>query len=400
MKTAFVKLSVSQQLARKIQGQIEKGTWAAGTSLPSMRELAGQYGVSLTTVQKAIHELDHQNLIERRPGQGGVVKAGHEITERKRDQIGVVLGLDPQSTHPKWWHHATIHAAQIALAQSGYRTTMFNYWHRKPDRAKQIIEAMAPSVDLLAGVISFVMPEIRESEELTAYLDQVDLPWMTINPIDFRSHHNFVTADNLAGGRTVGRCFVHLGYRRVVVLHTDEMRRISPLEKITGLYQGYLENSVSTKEIELICCQDQEEVSGYEAMREHLKHHAPPQGLFATGDSLAIGAMRACQEAGLRIPEDMGVVGSTGVPISQLRSDPPLAELCQPVNEIGRQVALCLLEMVRGGVRRISGRRVPCPFVPRSSLAVPPALQRELGLDSPPQSEVNDPIQSPIKEMS
>jgi hypothetical protein len=56
--------------------------------------------------------------------------------------------------------------------------------------------------------------------------------------------------------------------------------------------------------------------------------------------------------------------------------------------------------MIRGGVRRLSGRRIPCRFVLRASLAVPPELQQKLGLDSLSQHEVNEPVESRMKEMS
>jgi len=389
MSGSFSKMTASQQLADQLQRQIDAGAWVVGSSLPSMRELASRYGVSLTTVRKAIQDLDERDVIDRRPRQGGVVKASKASASPGKNLIGLVMGLDPLVTHPLWWHNTIVHAAQVALAESGYRITVFNYWVRKPDHAKQVMSAMESSFGSLAGVFSFLMDGIGE---LTRFFDQVDLPWMTVNPIDLRTHHNFVMADNLSGGRLVGRCFVRLGYQRIAVLY-DELRNVSPLEKVSGLYQGYLEHDISPAGIELVKCADMGEETALHAMREHLKHHSPPQGIFATGDTSAIGAMRACQEIGLRVPQDVGVVGTTGIPTARLRSDPPLTEVCQPVQAMGRQLALCLLEMIRGGVRRISGRRIACPFVLRESLSLPDSIRQELELDAPPDVEPAEGIE-------
>jgi hypothetical protein len=57
-----------------------------------------------------------------------------------------------------------------------------------------------------------------------------------------------------------------------------------------------------------------------------------------------------------------------------------LTELRQPVEAIGRQLALCLQEMIRGGVRRISGRRVPASLIVQKSLPLTKSICQELGI--------------------
>lgn len=383
MAKVFIRRTASQQLAEQIRRQIDQGTWAVGDAMPSMRKLAAKYRVSLATVQKAMQELDNCDIIKLLPRQGGIVQTVPAAAATPKNQIGVVIGLDPSVHLPLWWTHQIIHFAQLAMAESGYVLTLFNYLVAKPDHTRQVIDQMSGMMDSLAGVFYFPTAETRD---LVKFLDKSDVPWMTINPITLNTHHNFVMADQLAAGRLVGRCFARLGYERVALVY-DEVQNVSPLEKITGLYQGYLLEGKSTQGIETVLCQNMETQEGYNAMRRHLESHRPPQGIFSTADTLAVGAMRACQELGLRVPDDLGVVGSTGLPDSQLHSDPPLTELRQPVEAIGRQLALCLLEMIRGGVRQITGRRVPAPLILRSSLRVPEAICRELGIQMPEEAQ-------------
>lgn len=376
MRKTFTKLTAAQQLARQIQRHVEEGIWSTGSSLPSMQELAERYQVSRTTVQKAMRELNDRDIIKLRHRQSGIVTAPSSNAGSKT-QIGFVIGLDPSSQIPLWWVHQIVHHAQMALAESGYVVTLFNYWTNKPDYSRQVIDQMAGMMDFLAGMCVFSGDDIVE---LVAHCERSDMPWMSVNPMNLRTQHNFVMADQLAAGRLVGRCFAKLGYERVALIF-DEVRNVSPLEKITGFYQGYFIEGASIKGIEHVLCANMETDDGYRAMRQHLKTHQPPQGIFATADTLAVGAMRACQEMGLRVPQDLGVVGSTGLPSTDLQSDPPLAEMRQPVEAIGRQMALCLLEMIRGGVRRISGRRVPSPLILKESLALPDSICKELGID-------------------
>lgn len=384
MAKGLIKLTASHQLAERIHGRIRQGVWSHGAPLPSMRELAEEYRVSLTTVQKAMQELQDREAIRLRPRQGAVV-AEQVSFDQSRRQIAMLLGLDPQSTLSSWWRDRITYFAQSVLTQNGYQVNMFHYWQHEPDHAGQLIKSVSTSLDGLAGVFFFGLDDVRGVGD---YFDSVDIPWITVNPIDLRTPHNFVMADHLVGGRTVGECFIRLGYERVVVLY-DELKNVSPLEKVTGICQSFLHHHRQPGAVELVQCANMDLSAGYDAMREYLRNQPAPHGIFATADTLAVGAMRACQERGLRVPQDVGVVGSTGLPASELRSDPQLTELRQPVEEIGRQLGGCLLEMIRGSIRRISGRRVPSPVVLNESLPVTEEMQREIGLDLFADSEGN-----------
>ncbi|MCC6423404.1 MAG: winged helix-turn-helix transcriptional regulator, partial [Phycisphaerales bacterium] len=133
MPKAFIKRTASQQLAEQIHRQIEQGTWAAGDPMPSMRKLATKYHVSLATVQRAMQELGDRDIIKLLPRQGGIVQSISTAGNRTKNQIGVVVGLDPSIHIPLWWSQQIIHHAQMVLAESGYVLTLFNYMVNKPD---------------------------------------------------------------------------------------------------------------------------------------------------------------------------------------------------------------------------------------------------------------------------
>lgn len=355
--------------------------------MPSVRELADRFRVSRGTVQKAMRDLSDRDIIKLRRRRGSIVTAA--LPPRPaRNQIALVEPLDALTRAPEWWGPQIIRAAQVALADAGYALTLLNVQYRKPETARQAMEQIDRFRESLSGVILIYFDEIARMPD---YLDANDLPWLSINPINLDTQHNYVMADQLAAGRTVGRIFARLGYQRVVML-VDDLRIVTQLDKTGGLYQGFLHENGSADGIRVLHCADVDETANYELMRQYLKENPPPQGIFAVGDFQAAGAMRACQEIGLRVPEDVGVVGSTGYPLSLFRTDPPLTEVRQPVEEIGRHAALGLLEMIRGGVRRITGRRVMPKLILRQSLAVPEALRKELRLDAPVKDESASPL--------
>jgi LacI family transcriptional regulator len=372
MGKSFIRLTVAQQLARKMQNQIETGAWKPGESIPSLRSLADRYGVSLNTTQKAMRELAAIGLIDHQPGLSGVVKSGKQRKLGVHKQVAWIEGHDP-ATRLNYWADEIMRGARSLLALAGFRVTIITYHTDQPDPWGQIMRLLEPIVDDVAGLFCPCVPLLNNAIE---YAQKKTLPWMTLTPTKPSITHNFVTADNMGAGRMAGRCFAQMGLRRLAMLHIG-MDEISPQNKATGLFQGYLEHGSPPPAMDLIHCRDQEEPAAYEAMRDYLKDHEPPEGLFTIGDWLAIGAIRACQEAHLRVPEEIGVISSTGIPANLIPFSPSLAAVAQPMREMGEQIGAALVQMIREGVPKVPGRTIPCHFVPGRSFNAPDVIQRQ-----------------------
>jgi LacI family transcriptional regulator len=106
--------------------------------------------------------------------------------------------------------------------------------------------------------------------------------------------------------------------------------------------------------------------SGHEAMRKLLQRNPVPDGVFCYNDPVAIGAMRAISEAGLKVPEDIAVVGAGNVHYSDFLAV-PLTTVDQGTFEIGQRAANLLLE-------RIAAKR---SVRPRKVLIVPRLVVRQ-----------------------
>jgi DNA-binding LacI/PurR family transcriptional regulator len=82
---------------------------------------------------------------------------------------------------------------------------------------------------------------------------------------------------------------------------------------------------------------------------------------------VAYGVLRACREVGLRVPEDVAVVGFDDEPASRYL-DPPLATVEQPLHELGYEAASLLLGLLSVGVSEPAERVLPARLIPRASL--------------------------------
>ena len=92
---------------------------------------------------------------------------------------------------------------------------------------------------------------------------------------------------------------------------------------------------------------DFSEESGAAAMRQILSRRPDVDGIFAASDLMAAGAMRVLKSRGRRIPSDVAVVGFEDSVVAR-QTEPPLTTVHQPVEEMGREMARLLLDIMRG----------------------------------------------------
>jgi len=135
-------------------------------------------------------------------------------------------------------------------------------------------------------------------------------------------------------------------------------------------YQGYLDalQGHGLPVIpELITEGDYSDWGGYQAMKRLLPFH--PDAVFAASDAMALAAIRAIQEAGLHIPEDIAIVGFDDIPPAAT-SSPPLTTIRQPIQQTGKLVAEMLIDMIENPDPRPRQVVLPVELVVRSSCQV------------------------------
>ncbi len=371
----------SDILAEKLRQQILHGRWPVGAPLPSTRQLAREHNVSPNTVHGVLRELSAQGLVELQPRRGRFVLSTSlpegSTAGRTVSQVGIVRpvrSLDDAEKHDLWSTHI-VEALEDVFISDELRLTLLSYVPTDSTWPERVLEQIDQIGADLAGLICFMAPGV---EPLLAKLTSRNVPWVTINRPDASSTTNFVTADNLAGGRAVGGLFADLGFRRVLLIGNREPVFSSGFEKITGAIQAYVTRGLPLGGIDVVGEAVSSQQTGYEIVSSYLADHPPPQGIFCIGDLLALGAMSACLDAGLSVPDDVSIVGSTGTAIGAY-TRPPLTTHAQPMAEMGRRAGLMLLRMVREGIHQLPGERIQGRLILRQSLKpLPPELLEQV----------------------
>jgi DNA-binding LacI/PurR family transcriptional regulator len=114
--------------------------------------------------------------------------------------------------------------------------------------------------------------------------------------------------------------------------------------------------------------------SGVQAMRQLLERSPRPTGVFCANDEMAIGAMRAIRQAGLRVPDDVSVVGFNDQGLAEV-VDPPLTTIHVPTVDLGYH-AMLKLKRVLAGEPTEEDQVFPARLVVRGTTAPPPARRK------------------------
>lgn len=331
--------------------------------LPSVtiRDVAREAGVSLATVSRALNDaaqvtVDTRQRVRAVADRLGYVPHGgaRSLITRKTGTLGVLLpdlygeffselirGID-QTAQRHGYHMvlASSHsdAREIAAAVGNMRGRVDGFVVMSPD------VAALPS---LAGVAStFPTVVMGAGPEMGAFAT--------------------ISVANFDGAVAMTRHLLEQGYKRIAFIrgptgNVDATDRLRGLRAVTKDAPG-----VSVREYN----GDFRQETGYATAQKLLRDRELPDAIFCANDAMAVGVIGALHEAGLRVPDDIAVVGFDDIPIARFLT-PPLTTVRVPIAELGSSATERLIDALRGGVPLAAHREVvPTSLVLRASCGV------------------------------
>jgi DNA-binding LacI/PurR family transcriptional regulator len=155
---------------------------------------------------------------------------------------------------------------------------------------------------------------------------------------------SFVEVDNLDGGLKATQHLISLGHTQIAMI-TGPSDLNSVINRTEGYLQALKSAGIASNPNLIIQAQNWWHRSGYDAMKELLDRKLPFTAVFAHNDRLAKGAISALNEAGLKVPQDISIIGYDDIPEAEF-DDPPLTTIRQPMQEVGKAAASLLIKLV------------------------------------------------------
>lgn len=312
-------------------------TKAAQRSLPRMRDVAKLAGVSLTTVSRAFTspELVSDEVRQRVAAAVKSLNYTPNLNARslRRRSTGIVIVLLPDIGNPFF---STLLKSIEETARNAGRAILVGDtgkdFELAATYAQQLDAQRADGMILLNGFLPF-------QDEFSGTIAQARHPIIVVSERIPGSGLPTVGIDNVAAAREVVEFLVKAGHRRIG--HIGGPRdNILTAQRLQGYSEGLAAVGLDVRN-ELIHYGDFSIESGRTAARL-LLHVAPrPTAIFAANDEMAVGAIIELKSHGLRVPEDMSVVGFDDIEFAN-SYDPAITTVRQPRRDMG-QIAMKLI---------------------------------------------------------
>jgi len=318
----------------------------------TLADIAAKAAVTPMTVSRVINSTGYVHVDTRER----VLRVVREMNYRRN---GLARGLKRQCTETVGMVIGDIanpFAAELSggvrevLEERGYTLFICISEHT----AKEDVQAFDALADHRAdGIIVATRASKSANERLTELIDS-GIPVSLIGR-DFRHPHaDLVLADNLKGAYEATSHLIENGHKRIGFIGvslTDGVR----LRRFQGYLEALKDNGLSVEDRLIVGGRElgeqmpgySTEEMGYDGMMKLLELESRPTAVFARNDFTAMGALNAIKRAGLRIPEDIALVGYDDIPLAS-HTSPTLTTVRQPTREQGRCAAEFLLRRIEG----------------------------------------------------
>jgi LacI family transcriptional regulator len=305
------------------------------------RDVALLAGVSTATVSRALNtpdSVDPETLKRVRDAVKKLRYVPHGGARSLRSQRSRMVGAIVPSFDYALYARTTS-ALQQRLGEHGYSVVLAEHHYDLQQELQVTRQLIEHSVD------AFMFVGVDHDPRLFALLEDYGRPFVLTWGVDRAGRHPSVGFDNRAAGYAIARHVLELGHQRIAVLSAPLEGNDRGRERVAGFRAALAEAGVEDPPIEY--AQRITLGAAEEAMQKILKRKKRPTAVLATNDVMAVGAMMACRNAGVKIPEDISITGIDNTDLGATQV-PGLTSVRTPIVEIGTAAAEQLISRLEG----------------------------------------------------
>ena len=345
-----------------------------GRTRLTITDIARLAGVSKKTVSRVINQEPYVNKATRERIEAIIAEHGYQPDPQARGlafRRSFLVGLihdNPNSQYVENVHLGILDA----LASRGYELVIRPCDRRSPtflDDMRVFVERLR-----LFGVV--LTPSVSEDERLAKLLESANCPYVRITCAAVDKPSRLVLTRDAHGAAAAARRLAELGHRRIAYISGPPLFR-SAHERREGFIAGLAEYGLELAP-ELTVPGAYTYESGLARGRDLLARSDRPTAIFAGNDEMATGVYGAAHELGLRIPEDLSIVGFDDAPIAT-RMWPAMTSVRLPVREMGRAAAEQLFAKPKDPTKTPTAAEFTPALIERQSTAPPPAAPTRRG---------------------
>lgn len=329
--------------------------------IKTIRDIAEIAGVSQSTVSKALNDRPdigaktRDRILQIASEQGFTPSIfGKGLKQRNTENVGVIFIRESQPLSGNPFYSRVLEGIEAELALNNYNLVLHLLPENGIDQPPKMIRDHYIDGVILVGVI-------RQAyiEKLQSY----GIPIILVDPKREFPDHSQVLIDNEQGAYTATAHLIRKGHTRIGFISGELDRQSFKLR-----YDGYIKalrgagipfNKTLVRSFGL--------EQGYDHVKELMKLRQPPTAIFAANDINALNGYRACQDLGLRIPEDVSIIGFDDIDLGRFAA-PALSTIRVYKEELGSMAVRLMLKQIPDSSVKPVTVMIPTRLVERESV--------------------------------
>ena len=291
------------------------------------KALNGYYDVSpktLERIRKAAEELHYMPNA-----------AARLLKTNRSNNIGVVFEDETRSGLTHDYFSAILNSAKLELEEHGYDITFIG---QKVGGSSFLEHVRYRKCDgVLIANVNFSADSVQE-------LIRSEIPTITIDYVF--DNVSSVLSDNVEGGYLLTKYLLDAGHEKIAFIH-GEMTSVTS-KRLSGFYKAFAEYGLEVPAEYVVEGRYHDAKVSSELTKKLMELETPPTAILYPDDYAYIGGMNELEKMGIRIPDDISVVGYDGINLSQVIR-PRLTTYRQDTDSIGRESARKLIEIIEQG---------------------------------------------------
>lgn len=333
-------------------------------ALATMKDVAKVAGVSTATVSRTLMNPDKVSARTRQKVENAVLEVGyypHNLAKNlRRNESRAILVIVPNISDP--FFTEVIRGIEETAAEHGYLVLIGDCKHQQQQEHAFINLLITKRIDGMVLLGSNIPFDVSKEE-------QKNLPPMVMaNEFAPELELPTVHIDNLTAAFNATHHLQKLGHKRIACITGPDNMPLCHY-RLQGYIQALRRTGGEILE-EYIVRGDFTHESGAELAEILLTLPEPPSAIFCHSDVMALGAIWQARKMGLKLPEELSVIGFDNLNLAQY-SEPALTTVKQPRYEIGRHSMLLLLEQLQGRWVSKGSRLLDAELIIRSSTCSP-----------------------------
>jgi LacI family transcriptional regulator len=309
--------------------------------MPTIRDVAERAGVSPITVSRVINNSGYVSQETRSRVEAAIAELQYvpnslarSLRFKRTHTLALVL---TDITNPFWTTVAR--GVEDAASQCGFNVILCNTDENEAKQSEYLNVLLQKQVD------GFLLVPARSTPDPIVLIQSQKVPTVVLDRQVPGAQVDIVRGDSEGGAYQLVRLLLSLGHRRIAML-SGPVSISTAADRVTG-YRRALHEVGLEAQAELICYGEYTQESGYQMAQKALSLTPRPTALFAANNFIAIGALRALREVGMRVPEDMALVSFDDIPPAFV-IEPFLTVAAQPAYEMGHRATELLLARLSG----------------------------------------------------